>query len=161
MSPATHALRVSRTIRADPDTLFRAWTDPQELMHWWSQAGDGWAFASASIDLRVGGRYRLAMSAPDGQAHVAVGVYREVQRPARLVFTWDWENPTTRVGETLVTVEFRRVDGNQTEVVVTHEAFADAARVRRHEQGWTELMELLAHAVSRRQPKASATGESQ
>jgi uncharacterized protein YndB with AHSA1/START domain len=81
VSPVTHALRVSRTIRADADTLFRAWTDPQELSHWWSQAGDGWAFASASIDLRVGGRYRLAMLAPDGQTHVAVGVYREVERP--------------------------------------------------------------------------------
>lgn len=161
MSPATHALRVSRTIRADPDTLFRAWTDPQELLHWWSQAADGWAFASASIDLRVGGRYRLGMSAPDGKMHVAVGVYREVQRPTRLVFTWDWEDPTNRVGDTLVTVEFKGVDGNQTEVVVTHEAFADATRVRRHEQGWTELLELLAHAVNRRRPKASATGESQ
>jgi acid stress-induced BolA-like protein IbaG/YrbA len=78
-----------------------------------------------------------------------------------LVFTWDWEDPTTRVGDTQVTVEFKGGDGIQTEVVVTHEAFADAARVRRHEQGWTELLELLAHTVSRRHPKASATGESQ
>ncbi len=117
-------------------------------MHWWSQAEEGWRFASASVDLRVGGRYRLGMSAPDGRNHVAVGVYREIERPTRLIFTWDWEDLTSHVGETLVTVEFERVDADQTKVVVTHEAFADAARVRRHEQGWTELLELLARHVS-------------
>ena len=91
MSAVTHQLRVSRTIRADPDTLFHAWTDPQKLMHWWRQEGEGWAFAGASVDLRVGGRYRLGMTAPDGKTHVAIGAYLEVERPVRLVFTWDWE----------------------------------------------------------------------
>lgn len=143
MIAATHSLRVSRNIRADADTLFRAWTDPQALMHWWRQEGDGWAFAEASVDLRVGGRYRLGMTGPDGKTHVAVGVYREVQRPVRLVFTWEWEDPASRVGDTLVTVEFKNAGGNQTEVVVTHERFADAPRRGRHEQGWTGLLRLL------------------
>ena len=89
MSTVTNQLRVSRTIRADPDTLFQVWTDPQKLMHWWRQEGEGWAFAGASVDLRVGGRYRLSMTAPDGKTHVAVGVYREIERPLRLLFTWD------------------------------------------------------------------------
>ena len=100
-------------------------------MHWWRQEGDGWAFASASIDLRVGGGYRLGMTDPDGKTHVAIGVYREVQRPMRLMFTWDWEDPTNRVGDTLVTVE----------------RFTEEARMGRHEQGWTELLRLLERAV--------------
>jgi uncharacterized protein YndB with AHSA1/START domain len=147
MTAANHSLRVSRTIRADPDTLFRAWTDPRELMHWWRQEGDGWAFAGASIDLRVGGRYRLGMTGPDGKTHVAVGIYREIQRPVRLVFTWNWEDPTNRVGDTLVSVDFKDAGDNQTEVVVTHERFADAGRMGRHEQGWTELLRLLERSV--------------
>jgi uncharacterized protein YndB with AHSA1/START domain len=112
-------------------------------MHWWRQEGDGWRFADASIDLRVGGRYRLGMTDPDGKTHVAVGVYRAVQRPVRLEFTWDWEDSTNSVGDTLVRVEFRNAGGDRTEVVVTHERFADAARMGRHEQGWTELLALL------------------
>ena len=139
----THSLRVSRLIDADRDTLFRAWTDPGELAHWWSQEGDGWSFAEASVDLRVGGRYRLGMLAPDGRKHVAVGVYREIDRPARLVFTWDWEDMPNGIGETLVTVEFKKVGTNRTEVVITHERFVEAARLGRHEQGWTELLSLL------------------
>jgi uncharacterized protein YndB with AHSA1/START domain len=147
MTAATHSLRVSRIIRADPDTLFRAWTDPRQLMHWWRQEGDGWTFAGAAIDLRVGGSYRLGMTDPDGKTHVAVGVYRDVQRPVRLVFTWDWEEPTNRVGDTLVTVEFKDAGANRTEVVLTHERFAEAARMGRHEQGWTELLRLLERSV--------------
>jgi uncharacterized protein YndB with AHSA1/START domain len=149
MTQTTHSVRVSRTIRADPETLFRAWTDPRALMLWWRQDADGWAFASASIDLRVGGHYRLAMTDPDGTTHVAVGVYREVQPPVRLVFTWDWEEPTRRVGDTLVTVEFVDRGSDGTEVVVTHERFVDAARMGRHEQGWTELLTLLERYVDR------------
>ena len=147
MTAATRALRVSRIIHADAETLFRAWTDPRELMQWWRQEGDGWAFAGASIDLRVGGAYRLGMTAPDGKIHVAVGVYREVQRPVRLVFTWKWEDPTHRVGDTVVTVEFKDAGGDRTEVVLTHEDFVDEARMGRHQQGWIELLNLLERFV--------------
>ena len=143
MTSTTHALRVSRVIRADAETVFRAWTDPGELRQWWRQEGEGWAFAGASIDLRVGGRYRLGMTGPDGQTHVAVGVYQEIERPTRLVFTWDWENPAHHVGDTLVTLEFNQTGLNRTEVVLTHERFADAGRTGRHTEGWTELLNLL------------------
>jgi uncharacterized protein YndB with AHSA1/START domain len=134
---------VSRIIRADADTLFRAWTDPQVLMHWWRQEAEGWAFAGASIDLRTGGRYRLAMTDPEGHMHAAVGVYRAVERPVRLSFTWDWEGQGRSVGATLVTVMFKPAGEGSTEVVVTHERFADVTRMDRHEQGWTELLRLL------------------
>jgi uncharacterized protein YndB with AHSA1/START domain len=87
------------------------------------------------------------MTGPDGRTHVAVGVYREIQRPVRLVFTWDWEDPTSRVGATLVSVEFKDRGGNLTEVVLTHSRFADPARMGRHEQGWTELLALLERSI--------------
>lgn len=138
-----HSLQVSRIIAADAETLFQAWTDPNVLRDWWRQEGEGWAFAGAYIDLRVGGRYRLAMTAPDGKRHVAAGVYRELQRPLRLVFTWDWEDPATRVGDTLVTVEFKSVGDRRTEVVVKHERFADVTKLGRHERGWMELLRLI------------------
>lgn len=140
------SLQVSRVIQADAATLFRAWTDPRELALWWRMSGNGWAFAGAAIDLRVGGRYRLSMTAPDGRTHTATGVYHEVQPPNRLAFTWDWEDPASRVGETLVTVEFKNAGDRRTEVVLTHERFADADRMARHEQGWTDLLSLLSRS---------------
>jgi uncharacterized protein YndB with AHSA1/START domain len=149
MTGAGRSVQVTRTIRADREALFRAWTDPQELRRWWRQEGEGWAFTEAAIDLRVGGRYRLGMVAPDGRTHVAIGEYHRIERPGRLVFTWDWEDPVARVGETLVTVEFRDAGKDRTEVVLTHERFADPLRMGRHLQGWVELLVLLDRALGR------------
>ncbi|MEP6494470.1 MAG: SRPBCC domain-containing protein [bacterium] len=146
-STATNSLQVSQTIRATRERLFRAWTDPDELMHWWRMDEEGWAFADASVDLKVGGRYQLGMTGPDGKTHRAVGVYREVDPPARLAFTWDWEDPAHRVGETLVTIEFNSVGEGMTEVILTHERFTDAARLGGHERGWTQLLKLLDRLV--------------
>ena len=142
-APITHALRVSRRIRATPERLFRLWTDPAQLRHWWRMDGPGWAFAGAEIDLRVGGAYRLSMTGPDGQVHVAVGVYREVARPTRLAFTWDWENPAMRVGDTLVTVDLLDAGDGTTDVAITHARFASAERAASHERGWTQLLRLI------------------
>lgn len=146
-SATSHSLRLTQTIRADAERLFRAWTDPKELRHWWRMEGEGWSFAEASIDLRVGGRYRLGMTSPEGKTHVAVGEYVEIERPTRLAFTWDWENPASSVGDTLVTVEFKPAAGGNTEVVLTHERFAEAERVANHERGWSQLLRLLDNLV--------------
>jgi len=141
------SVRVAQTIRATPERLFRAWTDLNELRHWWRMEDEGWAFAHASLDVRVGGRYELAMSAPDGTVHVAVGVYREVRPPTRLAFTWDWEDPEHRLGETLVTVDFTPTSAgaDTTDVVITHERFTDSKRADSHERGWMQLLRLLDH----------------
>lgn len=141
------SVRVSQIIRATAERLFRAWTDPDELQHWWRMEGDGWAFAHASLDVRVGGRYELAMTSPDGQLHVAAGVYREVRPPTRLAFTWDWEDPEHRMGETLVTVDLKPVERSATEVVITHERFVDTKRADSHERGWSQLLRLLNHMM--------------
>jgi uncharacterized protein YndB with AHSA1/START domain len=140
-------VRVSQRIRATPERLFRAWTDPNELARWWRMEGDGWAFAGASLDVRVGGAFRLSMTGPDGKAHVAIGEYQEVRRPTRLAFTWEWEDLNARVGDTLVTVELNDIGDGLTEVVLTHERFSDAARVAGHEKGWAQLLRLLDLAV--------------
>jgi uncharacterized protein YndB with AHSA1/START domain len=138
---------VSTTIRATAERLFRAWTDPDELQHWWRMEGEGWAFAHASLDVRVGGRYELAMTSPDGRLHVAAGIYREVRPPTRLAFTWDWEGPEHRMGETLVTVELKPIERDATEIVITHERFTDSKRADSHERGWSQLLRLLNHMI--------------
>ncbi|MEO8624680.1 MAG: SRPBCC domain-containing protein [bacterium] len=136
---------MSRTIRASRERVFSAWTEPDELAGWWRMREDGWSFSLASIDLRVGGRYRLGMTAPDGTLHVAVGEYRDIERPSRLAFTWNWENPADDVGDTLVTIELREAGEHVTELVLTHERFTDPARAASHERGWTQLFALLDH----------------
>ena len=138
----SQSLQVRRLIQADPATVFSAWTEPAQLERW--SFPEGGAFGGAEVDLRVGGRFHLRMKAPDGSQHVAVGVYREIDRPRRLVFTWGWEgdNAPFGEGETLVTIDFEDRDGS-TEVVLTHERFPNAESKASHEHGWNSLLNNL------------------
>jgi uncharacterized protein YndB with AHSA1/START domain len=140
-------LFVARTFAAPREEVFRAWTDPEALKEWWA-AGPGFTTPVAEVDLRVGGRYRLGMKAPDQELpYVVGGTYREIERPARLVYTWAWEG--SNAPETLVTVEFRD-RGSLTEVVLTHEHFADATDRDRHAAGWNGCLDRLAQVIDAR-----------
>ena len=94
----------------------------------------------SQVDLSVGGRYRLRMESPKGNVHTAVGVYREIERPSRLVYTWDWEEES--IGETIVTVEFNDL-GDSTEVVLSHELFPNVEAKAGHEEGWVSCLNQL------------------
>ena len=141
LNPAA-VLEMSRRIRTTREKAFEAWTDPAQLRKWFAVA-EGFTTPIAEVDLKVGGRYRLGMKAPgDNPLLVVGGVYREIARPTRLVFTWRWESPDPDEPETLVTVDFHERDGI-TEVQLRHELFENAAQRDRHGEGWTGCFDQL------------------
>jgi len=71
----------------------------------------------------------------EGNPHTAVGTYREIDAPNRLVYTWDWKEEGQGVGETVVTVEFE-ARGDATEIILVHEGFPAVEAKEGHEQGW-------------------------
>ncbi len=133
------SLVVRRTIRASAERLFAAWTRPAEVEAWWGPAAV--RCPRAEIDLRVGGRYRIANELPDGQLLYIVGEYTLIEPPHRLAYTWRRE-PGPALSE-FVTVRFIPRNG-ATEVTVVHERIIDAAIKTRHEQGWHGCFEGLA-----------------
>ena len=143
VAPATPpiTLNLRRTFSAPPERVFRAWTIPAELMKWW---GPGqYSAPQVEIDLRVGGRFRIAMKPPQGDIFYLGGQYREVQPPRRLVFTWQWEGDPV---ETLVTLDFME-RGGMTELIVTHERFPNQEQCDRHKEGWSASLEKLPRAL--------------
>lgn len=145
--PATAeaVLVVRKVIRASPEQLFAAWTEPRHLMHWWGP--DGVACPEAEVDLRVGGRYRLANRMPDGQVHWIEGMFETVEPPHQLIYSWTMGGDET-VSER-VTVRFDR-QGTATEVLVRHERIRDPETARTHRLGWDGCLEgLRAYAEAR------------
>ena len=135
----TAALSLRRTFQASRERVFRAWTTPEEIMRW-KGPGDR-TTPVVEVDLRVGGAYRVHIRTPDGVEMRLVGVYRVVDPPKKLVYTWSWEtNP--EMGETLVTVEFLE-RGRATEVVLKHELFPTAEAREKHEEGWCGSLDKL------------------
>ena len=126
------SLSLVRTIKATPEKVFAAWTEPKTLKKWMSPT-EQMEVAVAETDLRVGGRYRIVMREPDGKEHKVAGVYKEIENPKRIAFTWGWEGSPE--AETLVTVELRK-KGAGTELTLTHAKFADDKTRDMHDQGW-------------------------
>lgn len=140
-------LKISRFIKAPRERVFEAWTDPEQLMKW---MGPGPSYLiSAKADVRPGGSYVFEMNTV-GCGHenapglVGIrGVYKEVKKPSRLVFTWAWvDNPTANDGETTVTVDLVEVQGG-TQLTLTHTGFATEESRDAHNMGWTGTIDKL------------------
>jgi len=132
-----------RRMPAPREIVFQAWIDPQGI-HEWMCPGDA-VSAEATLDVRVGGSYRLVMKGKD-KDHVHFGTYQVVEPPSKLVFTWAGaENPAD---VTLVTVEFFP-HGDESELVLTHERFSKPDLAQRYENGWNTIAEKFAAYLSR------------
>ena len=142
-------LRVTRVIQAPRERVFRAWTDPQQVSRWFLPVGGS---SRVELDARVGGSFRITLLQPFAR-HVlrmkpwhCVGTYLVVEPPERLVFTFAWEGTPWDIGESLVTVELRELDG-ATELNLLHERNRNR-RVRGfHWSGWSIVLRRLARVV--------------
>jgi len=135
-------LRVSKIVAAPQDEVFDAWITPSIMSKW--SAPEGVGRIECKVDLMVGGEYEIKMINDEGRVHTAHGVYREISRPSKLIYTWDWREDDIRMDTaTLVTVEFVAMDG-ATEVIVTHEQFPNLEIRDGHLQGWTSSINRLA-----------------
>ncbi len=76
-------LVLTRLIDAPRDLAFKVWTE--HLPEWWGP--HGMTTPVCEMDLRPGGILRTIMRAPDGTEYPTKGVFLEVVRPERIVFT--------------------------------------------------------------------------
>lgn len=133
----------TRTFNASPEEVFEAWTNPEELARW--HGPEGFTNVIYLHDLREGGEYRLTMKSPDGKDHNLRGQFKSIEKPTRLVFTWQWEEGgknDTLGHETLVTVELKP-KGAKTEMTFTHSGFTNEKAKKGHEDGWTSSFKKL------------------
>ena len=105
---------VTRTFNAPPRLVFEAWTRPELFRQWWLPKSLNMSLRSCEMDVRVGGKYRLAFE-PDGMAFF--GTYVEVTPPSRLV----WTNEESGEGGPVTTVTFEDKGGKT--LLVVHELY--------------------------------------
>ncbi|MGH9359586.1 MAG: SRPBCC family protein [Terriglobia bacterium] len=130
------SVRVTRRLAAPPERVFESWVNPAFLRRWLAPI--------AEVEARVGGRFRLEVSKPEG-AHVVSGKYREFLRSQRLVMTWVYEGPMAPAGkiETLLTVEFRK-DGPNTEISLYHNGLTNPVYLETIRRGaWAKALDEL------------------
>jgi uncharacterized protein YndB with AHSA1/START domain len=140
-----HWLRMTRTLPASRDEVWRAMTDPDQLAQWWGPKG----FSCPGVEWRprVGDRYRIAMQPPEGELFHLTGEFKEVDPPNRLAFTFVWDPATPDDRETLATVSLED-RGGQTEVRFTQGEFATEERRVLHDGGWSDGFARLESLLS-------------
>ena len=78
-------LVLTRLIDVPREKLWRCWTEPKLMLQWFTPAP--WKTIHAETDVRPGGSSYVVMQGPDGTEMPNRGVYLEVIKNERLVFT--------------------------------------------------------------------------
>ncbi|HLP00042.1 MAG TPA: SRPBCC domain-containing protein [Fimbriimonas sp.] len=137
------SLSLKRVIRANPERVFRAWTNAEDLAKW--HCPIGMTVSHALCVPEVGGRFSVNMVGEDGNNHRAVGTYLELEPPSKVRFTWDWEEGGDTGANTEVTVKIASLNDSECEVTLTHERFESAEGRDSHSEGWTGALTNLAN----------------
>ena len=127
------------TIKGSAERIFDALTDPDQRVKWWGLKGR-FETTHMESDLQPGGRWTMRGTGMGGRPFTVGGVYRSVERPRLLVFTWlpDWQGDAT---ESLVRVELEEKEG-VTKVRLTHSGLV-SERARESHKGWPQILSWL------------------
>jgi uncharacterized protein YndB with AHSA1/START domain len=84
--PSDREVAWTRSFAAPRERVFRALTEPEHVQRW-LLGPEGWTLPICEMDLRVGGEWRYVWRNGDGDEFEIRGVFREIERPARIVYT--------------------------------------------------------------------------
>ncbi|MEP6625010.1 MAG: SRPBCC domain-containing protein [Acidimicrobiia bacterium] len=144
----TYAVTVRREIAAPAEDLFDAWLDAESLGAW-MKPGDT-RETSAETDPRVGGAFRIVMET-DEHSMVHSGTYQEIDRPHRLVFTWN--SAATEFRDSIVTVTFEP-SAESTLVEIHQVGLPDEGAQSGHHAGWSGALAELDRLNSQHDPRS-------
>ncbi len=133
---------LTRVFDAPRELMWKLWTEPEHIRKWWGPKG--FTLPGCEMDFRPGGAYRFVMRGPDGQDNPFHGVYREIVRNERIVFTAILDNLP---GHELVTTVTFADEGGKTKLTVRQTTPpGDAGRGQN--QGWSETLARLAALIA-------------
>lgn len=148
-------LVLERIVDVSPELVWKAWTEPEHLMKWFTPAP--WETIDCEIDLRPGGLFRTVMRSPEGRENPSEGCYLEVVENTRLVWTDALERdfrPAAKPNEcfdgyfTAFILLEPHPEGTKYKAIAVHSSEKDK---KTHEEmgfheGWgTALDQLVAH----------------
>ena len=130
-------ITIQSVVKADTNTVWRAWNDPEDIKQW-NAASEDWHTIRSAVDLREGGSFSSRMEAKDGSEG------------------FDFEGIYTRIVPHKL-IEYRLGDGRNVEVQFSHTVAGalvkvtfEAESVNEPEfqrQGWQAILDSFARHV--------------
>ena len=140
----TNTVRLHRVLRAAPETVYRAFLDPEAMAKWLPP--NGFTGKVHEMDAKVGGGHKMSFTNfTTGKSHSFGGTYLELTPNERIHYTDKFDEPNL-AGEMEVTVTLKKRSCG-TELNVVQEGVPDVIPVEACYLGWQESLTLLAKLV--------------
>jgi len=123
--PSDREVVFSRVFNAPRELLWTAWSEPRHLHRWFGPTG--YTTTTHEFAFVPGGVWRFVMHGPDGTDTPNTIVFRELDRPSRIVYDNSWERPGLRLDFTIAVTFVAEGAGTRLSI---HFTFADAEALR-------------------------------
>ena len=111
--PSDLEIKMVRVFDAPRALVFEAHAKCEHLKHWWGRGNP----LDCELDFRPGGTYRFVEHTPEGGQYAFRGEYLEIQAPARIVQTFEFEGAPGQV--CVQTLDLTEEGGKTTATSVT------------------------------------------
>jgi uncharacterized protein YndB with AHSA1/START domain len=148
---ADNSVSLHRVLSANPEKVYRAFTEPSALSTWMPPYG---FFAEVQqMDVRVGGNYKMSFTNfSTGNTQSFGGEYLELEPNTFIKYSDRFDDPNMP-GEMITSVWFEKVSVG-TELKITQEGIPTAIPVEACYLGWQESLEKLKKLVEPEIPDA-------
>jgi uncharacterized protein YndB with AHSA1/START domain len=148
---SNNSVSFHRVIKASPEKLFRAFTEPNAMAAWLPPYG--FLCTVHNMDVRVGGEYKMSFqNFSTGNSHSFGGKYVEIKPAEFLKYTDVFDDPALP-GEMVTTVSMQKVLVG-TEIRITQEGIPSAIPVEMCYLGWQDSLDKLTRLVEPQIPDA-------
>jgi uncharacterized protein YndB with AHSA1/START domain len=140
-------ITATREIPAPAEDVFDIWMDPK------SPGGPWFGAERVILNPVVDGLFYFAVK-HEGRTWPHYGRFVRIDRPHKVEYTWMSE--ATQGVESIVSVSFEP-RGERTNVTLRHSGVPDDEMGRRHEEGWTWVLSMLAERFASRRSVPAST----
>jgi uncharacterized protein YndB with AHSA1/START domain len=149
---ANDSFQITQHLPGPPTAVYNAWIDPEQLQQWFRPDAHTRPVLVES-DLRTGGDFRFDLTTDDGETLRFGGLYRRLDPPRRLVFTWHWADELGIDGlseDTYVEITLAET-ADQTNLTLLHDEFLTEADLAWHKEFWQGVLAQLTKFIARGQ----------
>ena len=148
---ANNSVSLHRVLKAPPEKVYRAFTDPIAIASWLPPYG--FLCTVHEMNVQVGGSFRMSFhNFTTGNSHSFGGQYLELKPDAYLKYTDQFDDPNLP-GEMTTTVELKKVSVG-TEINILQQDIPSMIPAEMCYLGWQESLEKLAKLVEPEIPDA-------
>ena len=141
---ANNSVSLHRVLKASPEKVYRAFTDPKAIAAWLPPYG--FLCTVHEMNVKVDGTFRMSFhNFSTGNGHSFGGKYLEIKPNEFLKYTDKFDDPNLP-GEMMTTVSLKKVMVG-TEIRITQEGIPEAIPAEMCYLGWQESLEKLAKLV--------------